>query len=144
MDTFMNAAIAEAQLGLSEGGIPIGSVLVRDGQIIGQGHNRRVQDKNPVMHAETNCLHNAGRIGTYKGTTLYSTLMPCYFCAGAAVQFGIKKVIVGESKTFEGARSFMEEHGIEVVDLALPECIEMMEKFIEEKPTLWFEDIGKL
>ena len=144
MDTFMNAAIAEARLGLSEGGIPIGSVLVRDGQIIGQGHNRRVQDKNPVMHAETNCLHNAGRIGTYKGTTLYSTLMPCYFCAGAAVQFGIKKVIVGESKTFEGARSFMEEHGIEVVDLALPECIEMMEKFIEEKPTLWFEDIGKL
>ena len=144
MDTFMNAAIAEAQLGLSEGGIPIGSVLVRDGQIIGQGHNRRVQDKNPVMHAETNCLHNAGRIGTYKGTTLYSTLMPCYFCAGAAVQFGIKKVIVGESKTFEGARSFMEEHGIEVVDLALPECIEMMEKFIQEEPTLWFEDIGKL
>ncbi len=144
MDIFMQAAISEAKKGLEEGGIPIGSVLVRDGKIIGKGHNRRVQDKNPVMHAETNCLHNAGRIGTYTGTTLYSTLMPCYFCAGAAVQFGIKKVIVGESKTFEGARHFMEEHGIEVLDLALPECIQMMETFIKENPTLWFEDIGKL
>lgn len=144
MDIFMQAAITEAKNGLAEGGIPIGSVLVRDEKIIGQGHNRRVQDQNPVMHAETNCLHNAGRIGSYTGTTLYSTLMPCYFCAGAAVQFGIKKVIVGESKTFEGARKFMEEHGIEVVDLALPECIQMMETFIKENPKLWFEDIGKL
>ncbi len=144
MDIFMQEAINEAMKGLSEGGIPIGSVLVREGKIIGRGHNRRVQDQNPVMHAETNCLHQAGRIGSYAGTTLYSTLMPCYFCAGAAVQFGIKKVIVGESKTFEGARLFMEEHGIEVIDLALHECIQMMENFISENPTLWFEDIGKL
>jgi cytosine/creatinine deaminase len=144
MDIFMQEAINEAMKGLSEDGIPIGSVLVREGKIIGRGHNRRVQDQNPVMHAETNCLHQAGRIGSYAGTTLYSTLMPCYFCAGAAVQFGIKKVIVGESKTFEGARLFMEEHGIEVIDLALPECIQLMEKFIRENPALWFEDIGKL
>ena len=144
MDIFMQEAINEAMKGLSEDGIPIGSVLVREGKIIGRGHNRRLQDQNPVMHAETNCLHQAGRIGSYAGTTLYSTLMPCYFCAGAAVQFGIKKVIVGESKTFEGARLFMEEHGIEVIDLALPECIQMMEKFIRENPALWFEDIGKL
>lgn len=144
LDLFLQAAIDEAKQGLFEGGIPIGSVLVKDGKIIGRGHNRRVQDLNPVMHAETNCLHNAGRIGSYKGTTLYSTLMPCYFCAGAAVQFGIKKVIVGESKTFEGARPFMESHGIEVVDLQNGECISMMEKFIGENPELWYEDIGKL
>lgn len=140
----MRAAIQEAQLGLSEGGIPIGSVLVRGDLILGRGHNRRVQDQNPVMHAETNCLHHAGRIGSYTGTTLYSTLMPCYFCAGAAVQFGIKRVIVGESKTFAGARSFMEDHGIEVVDLNLRECVEMMDSFIRSNPTLWFEDIGQL
>lgn len=143
-DPFLEAAIAEAQLGQSQGGIPIGSVLVKNGTILGRGHNKRVQDQNPVMHAETNCLHNAGRIGSYKDTVLYSTLMPCYFCAGAAVQFGIKKVIVGESKTFPGAREFMESHGIEVIDLNNATCISMMEKFIEENPTLWKEDIGEL
>lgn len=144
MDPFMQAAIDEAKKGLSEGGIPIGSVLVKDGKIIGRGHNKRVQDKNPVMHAETNALFNAGRIGSYKGCTLYSTLSPCYFCAGAAVQFGIKKVIFAESKTFAGAPDFMREHGIEVIDLNLQECIQMMEDFIKKNPELWFEDIGKL
>jgi len=144
MDQFMRAAIDEAHQGLREGGIPIGSVLVKDGRIIGRGHNRRVQDNNPVMHAETNCLHNAGRIGSYRGTVLYSTLMPCYFCAGAAVQFGIKKVIVGESTTFTGARQFMEAHGIEVVDLHDAECIGMMTSFITDHPDLWKEDIGTL
>ncbi len=144
MDPFMQAAIEEAELGLKEGGIPIGSVLVKDGKLIGRGHNKRVQEKNPVMHAETDCLKNAGRIGSYRGTTLYSTLMPCYFCAGAAVQFGIKKVIVGESRTFAGAPDFMRSHGIEVVDLDLPECRRMMERFIKACPDLWNEDIGRL
>ncbi|OGW81478.1 MAG: tRNA-specific adenosine deaminase [Omnitrophica bacterium RIFCSPLOWO2_12_FULL_44_17] len=143
-DRFLKAAIEEAKKGLSEGGIPIGSVLVKDGKIIGRGHNKRVQENNPVMHAETDCLHSAGRIGTYRDTTLYSTLMPCYFCAGAAVQFGIKKVIVGESKTFAGARKFMESHGIGVVDLHNTECIQMMEDFIRKNPKLWNEDIGEL
>lgn len=144
MDQFMQAAIEEAKKGLKEGGIPIGSVLVKDGKIIGCGHNKRVQDSNPVMHAETDCLYNAGRIGTYKETTLYSTLMPCYFCAGAVVQFGIKKVVAGESETFPGAREFMESHGVEVVDLDLAECKTMMAVFIQKNPKLWNEDIGTL
>jgi cytosine deaminase len=143
-DEFMIAAIEEAIKGQLEGGIPIGSVLVKDGRIIGRGHNKRVQNNNPVMHAETDCLYNAGRIGHYRGTVLYSTLMPCYFCAGAAVQFGIKKVIVGEAETFAGARTFMESHGIEVVDLNLQECKTMMADFILKNPTLWDEDIGTL
>ncbi len=142
MDPFMQAAIEEAKQGLKEGGIPIGSVLVRGGVILGRGHNKRVQDKNPMMHGETDALTNAGRIGSYKDTVIYSTLMPCYFCAGAVVQFGIKKVIAGESRTFPGARKFMEEHGVEVIDLDLPECVAMMEKFIQENPRLWNEDIG--
>lgn len=139
----MAAAIAEAKQGLSEGGIPIGSVIIKDGEIIGKGHNKRVQNSDPVTHAEIDCLRNAGRIGNYQETTLYSTLMPCYLCAGAVVQFGIKKVIVGESETFAGAKQFMESHGVEVVDLNLDECKQMMSKFIQEKPELWNEDIGK-
>lgn len=118
--------------GLEEGGIPIGSVLVRNGEIIGRGHNRRVQENDPLAHAEIVCIRNAGRIGKYDDTILYSTLMPCYLCAGAAVQFGIKKVIVGESENFEGAPKFMKEHGISVTDLNIDECKEMMQKFIRE------------
>ena len=143
IDPFMQAAIDEARQGLAEGGIPIGSALMREGKLLASGRNRRVQNDDPMTHAETDCLRNAGRIGSYRGCTLYSTLMPCYFCAGAAVQFGIKRVIVGESRTFPGAPEFMREHGIEVVDLDLPECYEMMEKFIREKPELWNEDIGR-
>jgi cytosine deaminase len=142
-DEFLKAAIQEARTGLSEGGIPIGSVLVKDGQIIGRGHNQRVQKDDPMTHAETDCLRNAGRIGSYAGTTLYSTLMPCYMCAGTVVQFGIKRVVVGESKTFPGAPEFMRSHGVEVVDLSNPECVAMMEDFIRTKPELWNEDIGK-
>ncbi|MEQ8753171.1 MAG: nucleoside deaminase [Coleofasciculus sp. G1-WW12-02] len=142
MDEFMAAAIAQAQQGLREGGIPIGSVLVKDGQIIGRGYNKRVQDDDPVTHAEIDCLRHAGRIGKYNDTILYSTLMPCYLCAGAVVQFGIKKVIAGESKTFAGAREFMESHGVEVVDWNLEECQQMMSDFIQKNPTLWNEDIG--
>jgi cytosine deaminase len=141
---FMQAAIAEARKGLEEGGIPIGSVLVKDGKIVGAGHNKRVQDNDPVIHAEIDCLRNAGRIGSYKGTVLYSTLMPCYLCAGAAVQFGIKKVVAGESETFGGAREFMQSMGIEVVDLDLDECKQMMRDFIRANPKLWNEDIGQL
>jgi len=142
MNEFMNVAILEAQQGRQAGGIPIGSVLVKDGKIIGKGHNKRVQDGDPVTHAEIDCLRNAGRIGNYRGVTLYSTLMPCYLCAGAVVQFGIKKVIAGESKTFPGAREFMVSHGVEVVDLNLDECEQMMSDFIATNPELWNEDIG--
>ncbi len=142
-DEFLQAAIEEARSGLAEGGIPIGSVLVKDGKIIGRGHNQRVQKDDPMTHAETDCLRNAGRIGSYAGTTLYSTLMPCYMCAGTVVQFGIKRVVVGESKTFPGAPEFMRAHGVEVIDLSNPDCISMMEDFIQTKPELWNEDIGK-
>src|SRR5436190_6625634 len=134
MDEYILAAIQEARKGLSQGGIPIGSVLVKDGKIIGRGHNQRVQKGDPMAHAEIDCLQNAGRIGSYKDTTLYSTLMPCYLCAGAVVQFGIKKVIVGESKTFVGAEEFMKQHGVEIVNVNNSECINMMETFIREKP----------
>ena len=144
MDNFLNDAISEARKGISEGGIPIGSVLVRDGKVIGRGHNKRVQDGDPVTHAEIDCLRNAGRIGNYSNTTLYSTLMPCYLCAGAVVQFGIKRVFAGENETFAGAVEFMKSHGVEVVNLDSEECKEMMRKFIAENPKLWFEDIGEL
>jgi cytosine deaminase len=142
MDSFMQEAIAEAKRGLSEGGIPIGSVLVRQGRIIGRGHNRRVQEKNPMKHAEIDCLMNAGRIGGYNDTVLYSTLMPCYLCAGAVVQFNIPKVVVGESQTFPGAKQFMQEQGVEVIDLSLDECVKIMKDFIRNHPALWNEDIG--
>jgi len=144
MDQFMREAIEEAEKGRDEGGIPIGSVLVRNNVILGRGHNRRVQEGDPIIHAEIDCLRNAGRIGTYRDAVLYSTLMPCYLCAGAAVQFGIKKVVVGESRNFIGARAFMEEHGIEVIDLDLGECVTVMREFIAQHPRLWNEDIGEL
>jgi creatinine deaminase len=141
-DQFMRMAIDEARTGLSEGGIPIGSVLVRGDQVLGRGHNRRVQHGNPIAHAEIDCLENAGRVGSYKGTVLYSTLMPCYLCSGAIVQFGITKIYAGESETFPGGREFMESHGVEVIDLSLDECKQMMRDFIAANPTLWNEDIG--
>ncbi|MDD5070701.1 MAG: nucleoside deaminase [Candidatus Omnitrophica bacterium] len=144
MDEFMRQALEEARQGFAEGGIPIGSVLVKNGVIIGRGHNRRVQDQNPIIHAEIDCLMNAGRIGSYKDTILYSTLMPCYLCSGAVVQFGIKKVVVGESKTFSGAKKFMESFGVSVIDCNLEECRLMMENFIKNNPQLWKEDIGEL
>ncbi len=139
----LNAAIEEAKAGLAEGGIPIGSVLVREGRIIARGHNRRVQDDDPLEHAEINCLRNAGRIGSFRGLTLVSTLMPCYLCAGAVVQFGIARVIVGESKNFAGAREFLESNGVEVIDLNNDECIDIMAGFIREHRALWNEDIGR-
>lgn len=144
MDRFMRRAIEEATLGRAEGGIPIGSVLVRGGAVLGSGRNKRVQEGSPIIHAEIDCLRNAGRVGYYGDTTLYSTLMPCYLCAGAAVQFGIKTVIVGESSTFSGAKEFMEAHGITVADWDLDECKQLMASFIAENPALWNEDIGEL
>lgn len=144
MDEFMRAAIEEARKGLSQGGIPIGSVLARGNTILAQGHNQRVQQDNPILHGEMDCLLKAGRVGSYRDTVIYSTLMPCYMCAGTIVQFNIPKVIVGESRTFKGAREFIEAHGVEVIDLDLPECYQMMEHFIQENPKLWFEDIGEL
>jgi cytosine deaminase len=144
MDRFIKTAIDEARKGLREGGIPIGSVLVRRGKIIGRGHNKRVQDNDPILHAEIDCLRNAGRLGTYKDTVLYSTLMPCYLCAGAIVQFGIKTVIAGESETFAGAKEFMGSHGVEVTDLNVDECKQLMKDFTTNNPDLWKEDIGEL
>lgn len=142
-DPFLAAALAEARAGLAEGGIPIGSVLARGGKIIARGHNRRVQQGDPMAHAEIDCLRQAGRIGRYGDTTLYSTLMPCYLCSGAVVQFGIRKVVVGESRTFPGAPGFMREHGVEVVDLGDGGCATLMEEFIRARPELWNEDIGR-
>lgn len=143
IDPFMQEAIRQARKSLDEGGIPIGSVLVRDYKIIAAGHNKRVQENNPILHGEMDCLNNAGRIGSFKDCTIYSTLMPCFMCGGTIVQFTIPKVIVGEDINFKGSRSFMESHGIEVINLQLPECIEMMRQFIDENPELWGEDIGK-
>ncbi len=143
-DPFMRAAIEEARKGQQEGGIPIGSVLVREGEILGRGHNKRVQDDDPVVHAEIDCLRNAGRVGSYAGTVLYSTLMPCFLCAGAVVQFGIKRVVVGENESYPGALDFMQDHGVELTNLDLEECKQMMRQFQSEHPALWKEDVGEL
>jgi cytosine deaminase len=144
MEEFMKAALEEARFGLQEGGIPIGSVLVRDSKIIGRGHNRRVQNGDPLAHAEIECLRNAGRIGSYSNTILFSTLIPCYLCSGAIVQFGIEKIIVGESRTFKGDKEFLKDHWVTLEDWDMDECVALMEEFIKKNPTLWNEDIGKL
>lgn len=142
-DPFIRAAIDEARKGLAEGGLPIGSVLVRGNEIIGRGHNRRVQKNDPMAHAEIDCLSNAGRQNTYRDTVLYSTLMPCYLCSGAIVQFGIPRVVAGESVNFGGAPEFLGQHGIQCIDLHDPECVQMMSDFIKTHPDLWHEDIGR-
>ncbi len=145
MDQFMRMAIDEAREGLAEGGIPIGAVLLSPaGQVLGRGHNQRVQQQDPIIHAEIDALRKAGRVGNYRGCTIYSTLMPCYLCSGAIVQFGISKVIVGEEETFAGGREFMESHGVQVENLDLAECKELLQTFIQQNPDLWAEDIGEL
>ena len=143
-DPFLQSAIEEARQGLAEGGIPIGSVLVLDGQIIGRGHNRRVQDGSVIHHAEMNCLENAGRLPAYvyRRCTIYSTLSPCPMCSGAIQLYGIPRVVVGENKTFQGPESLLRSQGITVEILQNPECIALMEDFIQAKPELWNEDIG--
>ena len=138
----MELAIKEALVGRDEGGIPIGSILVEDGHVIGKGHNQRVQRQNPILHAEIDCLENAGRISSYRNTTLYSTLMPCYLCAGAIVQFGIPNVVVGENRNFEGAAQFLKDHGVQVTVLNQPTCVSIMSAFIRDNQELWNEDIG--
>ncbi len=144
MPDFMSAALDEARKSLAEGGIPIGAVLVRDGAIIGRGHNRRVQDNDPILHAEIDCLRNAGRIRSYKGTVLYTTLMPCYLCSGALVQFGVEKVVVGDTRSFHGAPGFLRDHWVSVVEADSDECIALMMDFIARNPELWKEDIGEV
>ncbi|MBS1997391.1 MAG: nucleoside deaminase [Cyanobacteria bacterium SZAS LIN-2] len=142
VDEFMREAINQARKSLAEDGIPIGSVLVRDGKIIGRGHNRRVQHGDPTAHGEIDCLRNAGRQTTYRDTVIYSTLMPCAMCAGAVVQFGIAKVIAGENRTFSSSSDFMRENGVEVVDLDNDECFDLLRQFRTKFPTVWNEDIG--
>jgi creatinine deaminase len=144
MNSAMDDFVQEAERGRDEGGIPTGAVLVKNGVIVGRGRNRRVQENDPVLHAEIDCLRNAGRIGCFHGCTLYSTLMPCYLCAGAVVQFGIAGVVAGESQNFGGARDFLESRGVQVIDQDLPACREMLAAFIADNPDLWREDIGEL
>jgi creatinine deaminase len=140
----MQAAIDEARKGLAEGGIPIGSVLVHDGKIIGRGHNQRVQRGSVIHHAEMNCLENAGRLPgrTYRECTLYSTLSPCPMCSGAVLLYGIPRLVVGENKTFQGPEAHVRSQGVRVEVLNDPGCIALMEEFIRANPTLWNEDIG--
>ena len=144
MDKFLMAAYEEAEKGLWEGGIPIGAVLVIDGKIVGRGHNRRVQKGSPVLHAEMDCFENAGRLSAseYQRATLYSTLSPCDMCSGAALLYKIPKVVIGENKTFQGPEAYLRERGVELEIVDSPECIDIMDKFIKDKPELWNEDIG--
>ena len=143
-DLFLKAAVDEAKLSLSEGGIPIGSVLVSEGKIIGRGHNCRVQSGSPIDHGEMNCLRNAGRLpsSVYKTSRIYSTLSPCPMCSGAIVLYKIPQVIVGENRNFLGAEDYMRSQGVRVDVVQDAECIQLMQKFIEENPKLWDEDIG--
>ena len=145
MDEFMAAAIDEAKQGLAEGGIPIGSVIVIDGKIVGRGHNKRVQQGSSVLHAEMDCLENAGRLSAaqYKKATLYSTLSPCDMCSGAILLYGIPKVIVGENHTFKGPEAYVKSRGVDVTVLDNTECKQLMQDFIANQPTLWNEDIGE-
>jgi creatinine deaminase len=144
MDEYMAAAIAEARKGLAEGGIPIGSVLVLDGKIIGRGHNRRVQKNSAVLHAEMDCLENAGRLkaADYSRCVIYSTLSPCDMCSGTVLLYKIPKVVIGENKTFHGPEAYVRSRGVELEILNLAECISLMEDFIAARPELWDEDIG--
>jgi cytosine deaminase len=145
MDPFLESAIEEAKRGLSEGGIPIGSVLVYDGKIIGRGHNQRVQRGSVIHHGEMNCLENAGRqsASVYRQCTIYTTLSPCPMCTGAILLYGIPRVVIGENATFKGAEDSLLAAGVEVEVLQDAECIRMMRDFIEKNPELWNEDIGR-
>jgi cytosine deaminase len=144
MDKFMRAAIEEAQEGLAEDGIPIGSVIVHKGKIIGRGHNRRIQKRSAILHGEMDALEDAGRqpASVYRGSVLYTTLSPCSMCSGAILLYGIPKVIIGENNTFTGEEELLRERGVEIEVLQDEACIRMMTKFIRENPLLWNEDIG--
>ncbi len=145
MGQFMGEAIREAEKSLEEGGIPIGSVLVIDGEIVGRGHNRRVQKGSAILHAEMDCLENAGRrpAAEYRCSALYSTLSPCDMCSGALLLYGIPKVVIGENKNFSGPEDYLRERGVNVVVLDDTRCVTLMESFIKSRPDVWREDIGE-
>jgi cytosine deaminase len=145
LDPFLKAALEEARQGLAEGGIPIGSVLVLDGRIIGRGHNQRVQKGSVIHHAEMNCLENAGRLkaSVYRRCVLYSTLSPCPMCSGAVLLYGIPRVVVGENTTFQGPEEHVRSQGVQVEVMQDPECLQLMREFIARNPELWNEDIGE-
>ena len=144
MDGFLQAAIDQAKLGRNEGGIPIGSVLVLNDEIVGRGHNRRVQNGSSILHAEMDALENAGRLTAtqYRQSTLYSTLSPCDMCSGAALLYGIPRVVVGENVTFQGPEQYLRSRGVELTIVDNGECIALMQAFIDAYPDLWNEDIG--
>jgi cytosine/creatinine deaminase len=144
-DLFMEAAMAEARAGLGEGGIPIGSVLVIDGKIVGRGHNRRVQQGSAILHAEMDCLENAGRLSAaqYQRATLYSTLSPCDMCSGTALLYKIPRIVIGENRTFRGPEEYVRSRGVELTILDDAECVRLMQEFIRSRPELWNEDIGE-
>ncbi|MBL1215105.1 MAG: nucleoside deaminase [Ignavibacteriae bacterium] len=144
-DKFMQAAIEEAKKGLEEGGIPIGSVLVIGGEIVGRGHNRRVQNGSAILHAEMDCFENAGRLkaSDYKKAVLYSTLSPCDMCSGTSLLYNIPKIVIGENQTFQGPEDYLRSRGVEIEIKNNEECIELMKNFIASKPELWNEDIGE-
>ena len=144
MDEFLQAAIEEAKAGLAEGGIPIGSVLVIDGKIVGRGHNRRVQKGSAILHAEMDCLENAGRLkaSDYRRSVLYSTLSPCDMCSGTALLYGIPRIVIGENRTFQGPEDYVRSRGIMLDIVDNQECVELMLRFIAQRPDLWNEDIG--
>ena len=143
-DPFLAAAVEEAHIGMAEGGIPIGSVLVVDGEIVGRGHNRRIQEGSAIKHAEMDCLENAGRMpgADYRKAVLYSTLSPCDMCSGAVLLYGIPRVVIGENRTFQGPEEYVRSRGVDVEVVDDPECIAIMERFISDRPELWHEDIG--
>ena len=145
MDPFLQAAIDEAQTGWDEGGIPIGSVIVHEGKIIGRGHNKRIQNGSPTLHGEMDALENAGRLpaSVYRESTLYTTLSPCPMCSGAILLYGIPRVIVGENHTFMGEEELLRSRGVDVTVVDDPTCIALMERMIAERPELWNEDIGE-
>ena len=139
----LKIAYDEARLGFEEGGCPIGSVLARSGEAVSRGHNQRVQQGDPIAHGEMDALRKAGRQKTYRDTVLYTTLSPCMMCSGTIIQFGIPRVVIGENKTFGGNEAFLRQQGVEVVIADDPDCIDLMERFINEKPELWAEDIAE-
>ncbi|MDX2542496.1 nucleoside deaminase [Streptomyces sp. WI04-05B] len=142
--SWLAVAVEEARAGLAEGGIPIGAALYgADGTLLGRGHNRRVQDGDPSAHGETAAFRDAGRQRSYRGTTMVTTLSPCWYCSGLVRQFGISRVIVGEAVTFHGGHDWLAEHGVEIVLLDDPECVGLMRDFINSNPELWNEDIGE-
>ena len=144
MDHYLRLAFDQAKKSYGEGGIPIGSVIVHRGKVIGQGHNQRIQKGSPILHGEMDALENAGRqpASVYRDCVLYTTLSPCPMCSGAIVLYGIKKVVIGENRTFLGEEEWLKSKGVEIEVVDSPECIALMEKFISEKPQLWNEDIG--